>query len=143
MQEVLGCLLALRLSRPHSGHCTKSLLFCGMLSYRLRIETQPFDATIPKLAKTSENPVTRSPGGVKPKPWFSPSQNLSKPVPKTTSKTSPKPLRKLGKYYYRLLLPHAWFSDVCEGKATTYCRSLTLERCYSDKFLAVSMRGPR
>ena len=55
MQEVLGCLLALRLSRPHSSRCTKSLLFCGMLSYRLRIETQPFDATVPKLAKTSES----------------------------------------------------------------------------------------
>ena len=53
MQEVLGCLLALRLSRPHSGRCTKSMSHIrGMLSYRLRVETQPFDATIPKLCQT-------------------------------------------------------------------------------------------
>ena len=91
MQEALGCLLALRLSRTHGSRCTKSLLFCGMLSYRLRIETQPFDVTIPKLTKTSENRGMSN-------------QNRGFRLPRTCQNQSPKPrpkpvqnhLRKLG-----------------------------------------------
>ena len=71
----------------------KSLLSTVHCTYDMQRELKlHFLLCQPRQLENHRKPVKS--GGVRPKPWFSHSRNRSKPVPKTTSKTTRKPPSK-------------------------------------------------